>query len=66
MKPTALKEYELHIEAGLVDGGKDAEGEQLWIGTRKQWEKFEEVEEEYKEHQLNEEEEWGGSWADRI
>ena len=45
-KPTIEAEleeyyYELHKTAGLVDGGKDSNGEQLWIGTQKQWNNYE-------------------------
>lgn len=40
------KEYELAMKAGLADGGKDAEGNQLYIGTEKQWEEFERLKQE--------------------
>lgn len=33
------------MEAGLVDGGKDEEGYQLYIGTNDQWNRFEKLKE---------------------
>mgnify|MGYP001565820055 CR=1 FL=1 len=32
------------IQAGLVPAGKNEDGEQLWLGTRTQWQKAEELE----------------------
>lgn len=37
----------LHQEAGLVYSGKNFEGEDEWIGTREQWEKYEQLEKQY-------------------
>jgi len=46
-------------EAGLVDGGKDEDGCQLWIGSDKQWNRFEKLKETYSEVQFNEQDkEW--------
>jgi len=41
-------------EAGLVDGGKDEEGDQQWIGTNQQWNRFEKLKEHYEETQFDE------------
>lgn len=41
----AKSEYELAMEAGLVDGGHDEEGWQLYIGTNEQWNRFEKLRE---------------------
>lgn len=35
----------LHELAGLIPAGKNQEGEQLYLGTKKQWEAFENLEE---------------------
>lgn len=35
-----LDDYRLHEEAGLVDGGLDDDGERLWIGKQKHWNKY--------------------------
>ena len=35
--------YDLHIEAGLVYVGTNFEGEPEYIGTDKQWMKYEEL-----------------------
>ncbi len=32
---------DLHIEAGLVDGGQNEDGEIDWIGTKAQWKEYE-------------------------
>jgi hypothetical protein len=34
-------------EPGLADGGKDEEGNQLWLGTDNQWKRFAELQEGY-------------------
>jgi hypothetical protein len=41
-------------ESGLVDGGKDEEGNQLWIGENEQWNRFEILKEKYEEVQNDE------------
>jgi len=35
--------FELHEEAGLVPAGADEEGNNQWIGTDKQWQRYEEL-----------------------
>lgn len=37
-------DYKLHIDAGLIDtGDKNSDGEIEWMGTKKQWNKYEEL-----------------------
>ena len=36
--------YQTHLEAGLVDGGTNEDGEVLYIGTDKQWHLYEQLE----------------------
>ena len=38
-------------EAGLANGGKDEEGYQLWIGSDREWNRFEKLKEKYEEVQ---------------
>lgn len=52
--PNAISEFqdklfELHKDAGLIFSGKDGEGEELWLGTSKQWEFFEALEAKFLE-----------------
>ncbi len=45
----------LAIEAGLVEAGLNDEGDQLYIGTQKQWQEYEifEMDEQIKENGFN-------------
>jgi transcription initiation factor TFIIIB Brf1 subunit/transcription initiation factor TFIIB len=36
-------ERDLHAEAGLIESGLDDEGNVNWLGTKKQWDKFDEL-----------------------
>ncbi len=38
--------YDLAMRAGLVDGGLNEDGEQEYIGTVKEWQEFERLQEE--------------------
>lgn len=37
--------YRIHNEAGLTYSGRDAEGEEEWIGDKRQWKALETLEE---------------------
>jgi hypothetical protein len=37
---------ELEFEAGLIPVGKDEDGNLEWMGTRKQWDRYSELEQE--------------------
>ena len=37
------RDFELHEEAGLVPAGVDEEGNNQWIGTDKQWQRYTEL-----------------------
>ena len=41
----AEQDFKLHQEAGLVYSGKNYDGETEWIGTKKQWELYEQMKE---------------------
>lgn len=34
---------DLHEQAGLIKAGFDEDGEQLWLGTEKQWRLYEQM-----------------------
>ena len=40
-----IPDYELHLEAGLVYSGMNAEYETEWIGTKQDWQKYEDLKE---------------------
>ena len=43
LKRIGVEECDLHEIAGLMDGGIDEEGQIQWIGTKQQWERYEEL-----------------------
>lgn len=44
---------DLHIKAGLQFAGWDADGDMEWIGTDKEWNKFEELDNELPNEIIN-------------
>lgn len=41
------QEYQLHIDAGLQDVGVEADGQVMWMGSKKEWAKLDELWNEY-------------------
>lgn len=45
------KLYELHISAGLIDGGLNEEDDREWIGDDEAWNRYRKLEKEFYENQ---------------
>lgn len=46
---TREEDYILHVEAGLLDYGKDEDGDDTWMGTNKEWATYSELVTKFKE-----------------
>ena len=46
-----------HLKAGLIPAGKNEDGEQEWIGTNQEWNKFDKSEDENEPNDEDEESE---------